>query len=278
MGSESRRAFLDARGLIAFAHRGGAEDAPENTLEAFRAAVALGYTYVETDVHATADGHVVAFHDRRLGRVTDIDGDIGAMPLHRVREADAGHWFTSDGGRSFPFRGRGIRVPTLTELLEELPAARINIDAKDDRCVEPLLEVLRRHDAYDRVCLASFSDRRLAGLRALSRGRVCTSMGRNAVALFFVQSRGRRRGPRFNADCVQVPLRWRALGIVDRRFIDVAHASHLPVHVWTVDDPVAMNAVIELGVDGIMTDRPRQLRDVLQRRGTWPAPHNPGTE
>jgi glycerophosphoryl diester phosphodiesterase len=267
----AQRPFLDHEGPIAFAHRGGSEEAPENTIPAFEAAVALGYRYLETDVHMTSDGALVAFHDASLDRVTDSRGHIARLPLARIREADAGYWFTADGGATYPFRGSGVQVPTLEELLTRWPDVRVNIDPKDDVCVGPLAALLERLGAHDRVCIGSFSDRRLLRVRGLTQRRVCTSMGRNAVTMAWTFALAGRMA-RLDADCVQVPIRWRDFNLVTAGFVKAAHRSGLPVHVWTVNDEAAMNELLDLGVDGIMTDRPRVLRQVLVDRGQWPLP------
>lgn len=258
--------FLDVATPIAIAHRGGGEEAPENTLPAFDAAVALGYRYLETDAHLTRDGVLVAFHDPALDRVTDASGAIADLSAAEVATADAGHAFTPDGGQSFPFRGRGVRVPLLEDLLLRHPDARVNIDPKADACVEPLAALLDRLGAWDRVCLGSFSDERLTRLRALSGGRACTSMGPRAIRVARVASTV-GLVPRQHADCVQVPVRHGRITIVTARFVRAAHRAGLPVHVWTIDDRATMHALLDLGVDGIMTDRPRLLRDVLAERG-----------
>ena len=196
--------YLDHPGPIAFAHRGGAGEAPENTLAAFKTAVALGYKYLETDAHITRDGVLVAFHDARLGRVTDRSGAIAELGIDEVEAADAGYTFSLDGGTTFPFRGRGLRVPRLEDMLVRWPDVRINIDPKADACVEPLAALLDRLRAWDRVCIRSFSDRRLRRIRELGRGRACTSMGPHAVALARVASISGPM-PHLGADCVQVP-------------------------------------------------------------------------
>jgi len=263
---QRRHPFLDVPAPVAIAHRGGAEEAPENTIEAFGAAVAMGYRFLETDAHVTRDGVVVAFHDPCLDGLTDRTGAIASLPIAEVESADAGFTFSPDGGRSFPFRGRGVRVPRLETLLLRWPDARVNIDPKDDACVEPLVALLDRLDAWDRVNLGSFSDRRLRRIRALSRGRACTSMGPRAVAVARAAALGGRM-PRQGADCVQVPIRVGRLRIVTAGFVRAAHRAGLPVHVWTVNDPAAMRDLLELAVDGVMTDRPRVLRDVLAARG-----------
>lgn len=265
-GTRSVHPFLDRHGPIGFAHRGGADNAPENTLAAFDVAVALGYVYLETDVHLTRDGVLVAFHDAHLDRVTDGSGAIAELDIDAVEAADAGYAFTPDGGRSHPFRGRGIRVPRLEDLLECWPQVRVNIDPKSDASVVPLGALLDRLEAWDRVCMGSFSDRRLRRIRELSGRRACTSMGPHAVALARAAA-AVGRVPRQHADCVQVPLRHGRIAVVTARFLRAAHRAGLPVHVWTIDDAATMHALLDLGVDGIMTDRPGLLRDVFAERG-----------
>ena len=258
--------FLVEPGPIAFAHRGGAGEAPENTLAAFEIALSLGYRYLETDVHLTRDGTLVAFHDERLDRVTDRTGAIAELGIAEVEAADAGYAFSPDGGRTFPFRGRGIRVPRLEAILARWPNARVNIDPKSDVCVGPLGALLDRLGAWERVCIGSFSDRRLRRIRALGRGRACTSMGPQAVALARLTTASALMR-RLGADCIQVPITRGRIPIVTPRFIAAAHRAGLPVHVWTINDETTINELLELGVDGIMSDRLRLLRDVLTHRG-----------
>jgi glycerophosphoryl diester phosphodiesterase len=258
--------FLVESGPIAFAHRGGAGEAPENTLAAFEIALSLGYRYLETDVHLTRDGVLVAFHDDRLDRITDRTGAIAELSIAAVEAADAGHAFSPDGGRTFPFRGCGIRVSRFEQILSRWPHARVNVDPKSDACVGPLAALLDRLGAWERVCIGSFSDRRLSRIRALGRGRACTSMGPQAVALARLTTASsvmRRLG----ADCIQVPISRGPIPIVTKRFIAAAHRAGLPVHVWTINEETTINELLDLGVDGIMSDRLHLLRDVLRRRG-----------
>jgi glycerophosphoryl diester phosphodiesterase len=262
-----QRSFLERSTAIAFAHRGGGGEAPENTLPAFEAAVDMGYRYLETDVHLTRDGVLLAFHDGSLERLTDRAGRICDLALAEVREADAGYSFSTDGGLTYPFRGTGVVVPTLEELLTRWDDVFVNIDAKTDDTVAPLVALVGRLDVFDRVCIGSFSDRRVARIRALAGGRICSSMGQVATATAFFASRTGRM-PRFHADCLQVPQRWGRLRI-DRRFVNAAHRAGLPVHVWTIDDEAQMESLLDLGVDGIMTDRPRVLKRVFEARGLW---------
>jgi glycerophosphoryl diester phosphodiesterase len=258
--------FLSKLGPIAFAHRGGAGEAPENTLPAFEVAVALGYRYLETDAHITRDGVLVAFHDDRLDRVTDRTGAIAELGIDEVEEADAGYTFSPNEGGSFPFRGREIHVPRLEELLVRWPDVRVNIDPKADACVGPLAALLDRLGAWERVCIGSFSDRRLRRIRELGHGRACTSMGPHAVALARLAATS-GVSPHLGADCIQVPIRRGPIQIVTGRFVKAAHRAGLPVHVWTVDDEAMIEQLLDLGVNGIMSDRLRLLRDVFARRG-----------
>ena len=246
--------FLDHPLPIPFAHRGGAGDWPENTLRAFAGAVALGYRYVETDVHATADGALVAFHDDVLDRVTDGRGAIAALPWSTVRQARVG----------------GEPIPLLEEILGTWPELRVNIDAKQDGSVRPLLETLRRTNAWERVCIGAFSDARLAAVRRLSGDRVCTTLGPWAIRRLWFAGYGVPVGPLAGA-CVQVPVRRGRVTVITPRFLRAAHRRGLQVHVWTVDERAEMERLLDLGVDGIMTDRPAVLKEVLVRRGRWTA-------
>jgi len=246
-------AFLDWPAPIAFAHRGGASEAPENTLPAFEQAVRLGYTYLETDVHVTADGMLLAFHDDHLDRVTDRVGVIADLPWATVREAKV------DGREP---------IPLFEDLLGAFPHARINVDPKHDAAVEPLVSALRRCSAIERVCIGAFSDRRLARMRALCGPQLCTSLGPGGIVKLRAISVGTPR-LRLAAPCAQVPTAARGVTIVDTRFVAAAHRRGLQVHVWTIDDESEMRRLLDLGVDGIMTDRPALLKDVLESRGQW---------
>jgi glycerophosphoryl diester phosphodiesterase len=268
--------FLDHSGPVAFAHRGGAGEAPENTLAAFEIAVTLGYRYLETDAHVTRDGVLVAFHDERLDRVTDRTGAIAELDIGEVEAADTGYTFSPDGGISFPFRGRGVRVPRLEEILTRWPDVQINIDPKSDPCLGPLVALLDRLVCWERVCIGSFSDRRLRQIRGHGHGRACTSMGPHATALARLSATSGTMA-RLGADCVQVPIRRGPFPIVTKRFLEAAHRAGLPVHVWTINDEETMEDLLDLGVDGIMSDRLRVLRGVFAHRGL-PLAGSPATQ
>lgn len=227
-------------------------------MSAFDAAVRLGYRYVETDVHATADEVVVAFHDATLDRVSDGSGAIADLPWSTVRRARI--------GGTEP-------IPTLEDLLGSWPELRVNIDVKAAGAVEPLARVIERTKAHDRVCVASFSDaRRRAVVMRLSRP-VATSAGPVALGAFRVAAwlrfgAGVRTALR-GIDCLQVPERYGPLTVVSAATLAAAHDAGRQVHVWTVNDVATMNRLLDLGVDGIVTDRADLLRDVLRERSWW---------
>ena len=246
-------AFLDWDAPIPFAHRGGASEAAENTMPAFEHAVKLGYHYVETDVHVTSDGVLLAFHDDVLDRVTDRTGRIDQLPWATVQEAKV------DGREP---------IPLLEDLLGTWPDLRVNIDPKHDGAVDALVEVLRRCDAVDRVCIGAFSDRRLARVRSLLGPRVCTSLGPRSIARLRAATFGVPAG-RLPSPCAQVPTNAGRVTLVDSRFVRGAHARGVEIHVWTIDDRDEMVRLLDLGVGGVMTDRPAVLREVLEARGEW---------
>lgn len=228
----------------------------ENSLSAFRAAVDEGYQYVETDVHVTADGVVVVSHDALLDRTTDATGPIARLPWRVVRAAKIG--------------GREEVVP-LAAVLEELPDTFFNIDVKTDAAVEPVIAVLDAAKAYDRVCLASFSERRLNRLRLLAGDRLLTSMGPRSVLALLAGARlpGRLLDGAMAGLAAQVPLRHGLVRLVSRPLLRAARKRGLEVHVWTIDVAAEMHGLLDAGVDGLVTDAPDTLRAVLRERGMW---------
>jgi glycerophosphoryl diester phosphodiesterase len=251
--------FLDSATPIAFAHRGYAPDGAENSMTAFARAVDLGYRYLETDVRVTADGVALAFHDATLERTTDDRGRIDALPWQAVSAARI-------AGRE--------PIPLLTDLLAAWPQVCINLDVKADRGVGPTIDAIRYTNAVERVCIGAFSSRRIADVQRALGPRLCTSLGPQA-ALRLRLSAGRLAplGPtrrRVTARCAQVPARIGRRPFVDARYLAAAHALGLQVHAWTVNDPAEMARLLDLGVDGIMTDDAPALRDQLVARGAWP--------
>ncbi len=252
--------------VLAFAHRGGATHPDnvglENTLLAFEHAVALGYRYLETDVHATRDNVLLAFHDALLDRVTDKVGAIADHTYAEIRDVRVG---ASSAGQT---------IPLMAELLEAFPLCRFNIDIKSATAVEPLAALIEATGATDRFCVGSFSLDRLNRFRRATSGRVATSAGPAEVVAFLASPTGRiaRSLTRGRVAALQVPQRHRGLPLVTPSLVRRAHAAGVHVHVWTIDDPVQMHHVLDLGVDGIFTDRTDLLKDVLDERGLWRNP------
>ncbi|MBT2552651.1 glycerophosphodiester phosphodiesterase [Arthrobacter sp. ISL-5] len=248
------------------AHRGFSREGLENSMAAFRAAVELGCRYVETDVHTTADGVLLLFHDPSLDRLTDSIGRISGLSAEEVSRA----------------RIRGTDpVPTFDDLVAALPDTRFNLDVKDWRSVRSLAAAIERHGVHDRVLIASFSDlRRRAVLKLLSR-RTASSAGIVANALVFVLGpllavpalgslvRAALRRVLGGVDALQVPVSYKSVPVVTPGYVRRAHELGLYVHVWTVNDPAEMRRLLDLGVDGLVTDRADLLKEVLQSRGEW---------
>lgn len=250
----------DARGVLAFAHRGGAKHPElaglENTMRAFTQAVALGYRYLETDVHTTSDGVLLAFHDARLDRVAEQAGAIAEMLATDIAAVRLG------GTEA---------IPTLAELFDAFPQARFNIDLKSAASVAPLATFLAERNDFDRVMVGSFSASSLRRFRQLTGGRVATSAHPGEVAVWLLSPSGRIADllTRGRVAALQIPYRRGRLTVASRWLIRKAHKAGKHVHVWTIDDPREMNALIDAGVDGLMTDRTDILKAVLLARGLW---------
>jgi glycerophosphoryl diester phosphodiesterase len=264
----------EPRSVIAMAHRGGAThpELPgvENTMHAFEHAVALGYRYLETDVHATSDGVLMAFHDQVLDRVTDTTGRLDELTAEQVAAAR----IASDHA-----------VPSMAALLEAFPDCRFNIDLKSAGAVAPLVDLLDHTCAHDRVCVGSFSWRRIEAFRRATRGRVATAASPPEAAAFMMPAPGRpvRAVTRARVAVLQVPWRHRRgrITVVTPSFVRRAHAAGAHVHVWTgdahsqwvsIDDPQSIETLLDMGVDGLITDRTDVLKEVLIRRGLWRSP------
>lgn len=252
----ARFPFLDSPVPLAFVHRGGSSHGVENSLSAFSAAIDLGYRYLETDVHTTSDDVAVVFHDRTLDRMTDRTGRIEHLPWSQVRKARI--------AGSEP-------IPRLDEMLAAFPDLRINIDMKSPGAVPGVTRAVQRAGALDRVCVASFVDARVAAARRMLGPRLCTSLGRRGVAALRLSSFSPRASALLGvrAACAQLPMAIAGRPLVDRRLLDTAHDLGMQVHVWTLNTAAEINHALDLGVDGIMTDAPTMLRDILEVRGLW---------
>jgi glycerophosphoryl diester phosphodiesterase len=253
--------YLGNGGPYPVAHRGGAGLAPENSLAAFRRAHDLGFRYLETDVRLTADGVCVAFHDTLLRRTLGVRGAIHEITWARLQEHSFG----------------GEQVPGVDQLLGDFPDAKFMIDLKDAAALVPLIGLLRRHGALDRVCLAGGTDRLLAAARECAGPQLLTAAGwasitRLTLAARFGSSLASFAGELMPAEFVHVPLRFGRLPVYGPRLVSMAHDLGLRVMVWTVDNPVLMHRLFDEGADGVITDRPDLLREVLVARDAWTPP------
>lgn len=246
--------YLSPR-FIPLAHRGGsflpANLGIENTLKAFENAVALGYDYLETDVHATKDGQVIAFHDENLARVTDFDGEPGDLTLEQAKEL---------------LVGDREEIPTIDELFEHFPDVNFNIDIKSGPATTLLSKAIDRHDAHRRVLVGSFSAARIRQFRRLQPTVPTAASPKAVIALAAGMVTT-------NGEVYQIPMRYSAgllkVDLVTPRAIELIHRAGKKVHVWTIDDDTMMHRLIDWGVDGIVTDRPELLKAVLRMRGMW---------
>jgi glycerophosphoryl diester phosphodiesterase len=259
---------------LLIAHRGGAALAPENTIIAFRQAIDWwGSDVLELDVQPTLDGEVVVLHDSHVDRTTDGQGAAAELTLAGIRELDAGYRYSPDGGLSYPFRARGIGVPTLDEVLRAFPGHRVNVEVKDDRAGPQVREVIAAAGAEGRVLVAA--GRRVAR-RAVGDYAGPVSASEEELRLFYVLHR-LRAGRLFPAavDALQLPHRHEGREIPSSRLVRDAHRLNIAVHVWTVDAEDDMRRLLERGVDGIVTDRPDRLAGVLHERTGRPLPPGP---
>ncbi len=268
----SAHPYLDGSTPAPIAHRGGAALWPQNTMVAFKGAVDLGYRHLETDVQATSDGVLAVFHDDLLAPVSDRDGRISEMTWSEVSAA----------------RVEGEPILRLEELLDAFDDVRISIDPKTDAAVEPLIKALQRPGVLERVCVGSFSGARLRRIYEELGESVCLSFSPSEIARLRFLSLAPRlimplltllnRGTPFRGRVASIPLRQGPFPLATQRLVDCAHRFGIAVHVWTIDDPVEMDRLLSLGVDGVMTDEPAILLEVMARRAAPPPDaHTQGT-
>lgn len=235
-------------------------------MEAFSAAVEMGYRHLETDLHITYDGELVCIHDATVDRTTNGKGKVHHYTLDELQALDAGYRHGTDEG--FPFRGEGVRVPTLRELLVGFPEVSVVVDLKVDSLHQALADLIDELDAHERLIVGAFSDDRIGEFRKETQGRVPTSTGPVATRMWVLASRvGRKVGG--EASALQVPVQMRGVRVVDPKLVEAAHGAGLQVHTWTVNDRSEMEKLLEIGVDGLVTDRPDVLKGLLIDRGEW---------
>jgi glycerophosphoryl diester phosphodiesterase len=255
---------------IVIGHRGCAGERPENTLASFEAGLAAGATVLESDVHLTRDRVPVLIHDDEVGRCTEGVGRVSELDLDALQKLDAGHHFTRNGGKSFPERGRGHRIPTLQEVLEAFPGARLNLELKEDVAglVERTVEVVASADRAASCLLTTADDAMMRTLRAhVAREDVPVALGActGEVAGFAI-SAVHGRPPPDGPMALQIPTEFAGQPLVTPELIGHAHAHGVQIHVWTIDEPEEMTALLDLGVDGIVTDFPARMVHLLEQR------------
>jgi len=262
---------------LLMAHRGGSALAPENTLEAFRRALEWwGADVLEVDVQPTADGEAAVIHDATVDRTTDGSGPVAGLRMAEIRRLDAGFRFTPDGGRTFPFRGRGVRISTLEELLLAFPDARVNVEIKDGRAQRRVWETVHDLGATRRVLIA-------AGARA-NRSRFggypgpTSASGEEMKAFYLLHLARATRFWRPPVDAFQMPERYGGLQVLTPRLLRELQARNVAVHVWTIDEEADMRRLLGWGVDGLVTDRPDRLARVLHEMFGRPLPPGPPAE
>lgn len=259
---------------LLIAHRGGSALAPENTMFAFRRAVQWwGADVLEIDVHATRDGEVVVIHDATVDRTTDGTGAVADLPLVEVQGLDAGFRFSPDAGGSFPFRGIGVRIPTLREVLTAFPTQRVNVEIKDGRAQQRVWEIVHELDATARVLIAA--GERPNRARFASYPGPTSASGKELYFFMLLVRAGATPLFRIAVDAFQMPERHNGRQVLSPRWVTRAHALNIPVHVWTVDEVADMRRLLDWGVDGIITDRPDRLAQVLHERSGRPLPAGP---
>ncbi len=269
--THSRRPYTTHDRPLFFAHRGGSSLAPENTIAAFERGLSFGADAIELDIQTTREGEIVVIHDPTVDRTTNGVGPVGAYTLEELRRLDAGYRFSTDGGHTYPYRGQGITLPSLREVFERFPNIRINIDLKESspEREQRLWELIQEYHAEDRVLVASGNlHLPIVRFRQLADSRVATSASATEVRAFVLATTARAtRWLRPAYDALQVPETHRGIRVASHALVDAAHRLDLDIHVWTVDNRSDMDRLLNLGIDGLMTDRPDILAEALGKPG-----------
>jgi glycerophosphoryl diester phosphodiesterase len=249
-----------------FGHRGASGEAPENTIVAFERAWKQGVPFLETDCHATKDGEIVACHDAAVERTTDGSGEIRTLRMTELERLDAGYRFSPDG-RTHPFRGRGVRIPRLADLLAAFPEARFNLEIKqaEPPIAEQVVELIAKLGALDRVLLAADEPEILEHVRSLRAGTALGMSRADALEFFRAVHEGRMDAYRAPGHALQIPPEFMGQPLVTPQVMAAAHRAGLVVHVWTVNDPARMAVLLASGVDGLMSDFPARLVEAAHR-------------
>ena len=245
--------FFEDYSFFGFVHRGGDEVETENTIEAFKYSSDLGFVFIETDVQATKDGHVVIFHDASLKRMAGVNKSINELTLKEINEINL-----LSGGK----------IPLLSEALETFPDLRFNIDIKTEDALEETIQIIKKMNFLDKTCLASFSSSRLKRIKNLAGPEACISSGQMDIFKMMCQSIGIELQATMS-QCAQIPVKQWGVPVLTKRFIETAKKQNKFVHVWTIDDIDQMFELIEFGVDGLMTDKPSVLKEAMLKKGLF---------
>ncbi len=266
--------FFDVPVPTAIGHRGAAGEAPENTLTSFARALETGAAILESDVHLTRDGVPVLIHDDSVDRISDGSGRVADQSLEELRRLDAGYRFSPDGGRSHPFRSRGLRIPTLEEAFDAFPGARFNLELKEATpgLVQGAAECVIAAGREALTLLTAAEPETMAALRRhLAERRAEVAVGASeADVVDFVRSALAGEAPPPGPMALQVPAEFAGRPLVTPAFVAHAHGHGLVVHVWTVNEPAEMTRLLDLGVDGIVTDHPGRLASLIRARAAGP--------
>jgi len=260
--------YFEPDKFLVIAHRGGRSLGPENTIYTFKRAIEKGADVLEMDLQTTADGQLVVLHDRNVNRTTNGKGAVDGFSLSELKKLDAGFRWSPHNSNTFPLRNKGITIPTLADVFQALPDTRMNIEIKSSQVntIQDLCRVIREHAMAEKVMVACFDSGKLGEFRSVCP-EVATSAGASEAVLFYWLQRAQLESAYSpSAQALQIPEAYRDRRITTSRFLDAAHARNMRVHVWTVNDTESMQRLIALGVDGIMTDYPDRLVNVLKKQ------------
>lgn len=260
--------YAERPAVMVIAHQGGNHLWPDNTLFAFQNAADLGVDVLEMDLHITSDNVLVIIHDESVDRTTDGSGEVEQMTLAEIKALDAAYRWTRDDGATYPHRGQGISVPTLEEIFQAFPGQRMTIEIKktERSMAQPFCATIRKYNMQERVLVASFHDERMAEFRA-ECPEVATSSARQETTIFVLLTKvwlGGLVSPEFHS--LQVPKESSGITVMTPGFVRAAHTRNLKVEPWTINDPEQMKLYLDWGVDGMITDRPDLLLEILGRR------------
>lgn len=267
-----RTRYFDGPKPRIFAHRGSGGNAPENTLVSFEKAIEDGADILEMDVHATRDGHIAVMHDEMLERTTDGAGPVSSVTLAELKRLDAGYRFSPDDGKTHPYRGKGIRVPTLQEVAERFPRTPFNIEIKqsEPRIEHAVFELLKKVGHAEMTLLAAEKDFLIERIRSLNAGLPTNFCGSEVLEFLQRLNQNNWRDYTPPGSALQIPEMYYDVPVLTRDSLKAAHRLGIEVHVWTVNEEADMRRLLKMGVDGIMTDYPERLTRMVRKMGSRP--------